>query len=186
MSDLDVEEIDQTGHDEVTSLEKGKLLDYITGLPVKDTPKEQVRQCIARALFHEYGISVEDMVPDFKMKVDGRTQSIDIAIFEPGAEATPENLRGGFRNTGRFQGSVAPEVLFIARCLDWLKPGGRLGIVLPDGIRGNPGDVNGHSVVRVLRRKEKTVDDDLPRIAEAYRELHKSNPAHEERSTHRH
>jgi type I restriction enzyme M protein len=43
-----------------------------------------------------------------------------------------------FRNTGRLQGSVAPEVLFIDRCLDWLKPGGRMGIVLPDGILGNP------------------------------------------------
>lgn len=47
---------------------------------------------------------------------------------------------GGFRNTGRLQGSVAPEVLFIERCHDWLKPGGRMGIVLPDGILGNPGD----------------------------------------------
>ena len=45
---------------------------------------------------------------------------------------------GSFRNTGRLQGSVAPEVLFIERCLDWLKPGGRMGIVLPDGILGNP------------------------------------------------
>ena len=45
---------------------------------------------------------------------------------------------GGFRNTGRLQGSVAPEVLFIERCLDWLRPGGRMGIVLPDGILGNP------------------------------------------------
>ena len=45
---------------------------------------------------------------------------------------------GTFRNTGRLQGSVAPEILFIERCLDWLKPGGRMGIVLPDGILGNP------------------------------------------------
>jgi hypothetical protein len=36
--------------------------------------------------------------------------------------------------------SVAPEVLFIERCVDWLKAGGRMGIVLPDGILGNPGD----------------------------------------------
>lgn len=43
-----------------------------------------------------------------------------------------------FRNTGRIQSSVAPEVLFIERCLQWLKPGGRMGIVLPDGILGNP------------------------------------------------
>lgn len=45
---------------------------------------------------------------------------------------------GNFRNTGRIQSSVAPEVLFIERCLQWLKPGGRMGIVLPDGILGNP------------------------------------------------
>jgi type I restriction enzyme M protein len=45
---------------------------------------------------------------------------------------------GGFRNTGRLQGSVAPEILFIERCIHWLKPGGRMGIVLPDGILGNP------------------------------------------------
>lgn len=93
MSDLEVEEIDQTGDCEVTSLEEGKVLDYITGEPVKDTPKEQVRQRIARALFHEYGISVEDMFPDFKMKIDGRRKSIDIAIFEPGAGKTLKNLR---------------------------------------------------------------------------------------------
>ena len=43
-----------------------------------------------------------------------------------------------FRNRGTLQGSVAPEVLFIERCLHWLKPGGRMGIVLPDGILGNP------------------------------------------------
>ena len=45
---------------------------------------------------------------------------------------------GIFRKTPRLQGSVAPEVLFIERCLDWLKPAGRMGIVLPDGILGNP------------------------------------------------
>lgn len=46
---------------------------------------------------------------------------------------------GGYRNTGRLQGSVAPEILFVERCIKWIKPGsGRLGIVLPDGILGNP------------------------------------------------
>ncbi len=46
---------------------------------------------------------------------------------------------GGFRNTGRLQGSVSPEILFTERCVKWIKPGtGRMGIVLPDGILGNP------------------------------------------------
>lgn len=46
---------------------------------------------------------------------------------------------GGYRNTGRLQGSVSPEILFVERCIKWIKPGtGRMGIVLPDGILGNP------------------------------------------------
>lgn len=46
---------------------------------------------------------------------------------------------GGFRNTGVLKSSVAPEILFVERCLKWIKPGtGRMGIVLPDGILGNP------------------------------------------------
>lgn len=32
----------------------------------------------------------------------------------------------------------APEVLFIEQCYNFLKPGGKMGIVLPDGILGNP------------------------------------------------
>ncbi len=78
---------------EVTALEEGKILDYITGKPLKDSAKEQVRQRIARALFHEHGISVDDMEPDFKLKVDGRNKKVDIAIFEAGAEHTVANLR---------------------------------------------------------------------------------------------
>lgn len=76
-----------------TSVEDGKLLDYITGRPVAENDKERVRQRIARALFHEYGISVEDMEPDFRVKVDGSNKKIDIAIFEPGSDHSPENVR---------------------------------------------------------------------------------------------
>jgi len=35
--------------------------------------------------------------------------------------------------------ALPPEQLFIERCLDFLKPGGVLGIVLPDSILSNPG-----------------------------------------------
>ena len=34
----------------------------------------------------------------------------------------------------------SPQILFIERCLQLLREGGRLGIVLPDGIFGNPSD----------------------------------------------
>lgn len=79
--------------DETSAIEDGKILDYITGKPVAENDKERVRQRIARALFHEYGISVDDMEPDFKVKVDGSNKKIDIAIFASGSEHTPENVR---------------------------------------------------------------------------------------------
>ena len=41
------------------------------------------------------------------------------------------------RNGGKL-GKVKTEILFIERCLSLLKPGGRLGIVLPEGIFNNP------------------------------------------------
>ena len=59
-------------------------IEHITGKPVAENDKERVRQRIARAIFHEYGISVDDMEPDFKVKVDGSNKKIDIAIFGPG------------------------------------------------------------------------------------------------------
>jgi type I restriction enzyme M protein len=45
-----------------------------------------------------------------------------------------------WRKTEAIQKSQPPEILFIERCVRFLKPGtGRLAIVLPDGILGSPG-----------------------------------------------
>lgn len=41
--------------------------------------------------------------------------------------------------TDSLQKSVPPEILFVERCPQFLKPGGRLGIILPDSILGSPG-----------------------------------------------
>ena len=35
--------------------------------------------------------------------------------------------------------SMAPEQLFIQRAVQWVRPGGKVGIVLPNGILSNPG-----------------------------------------------
>lgn len=45
----------------------------------------------------------------------------------------------GWTISSDFQSSAPPEQLFIERCLQFLKPGGRLAIVVPDSILGNPG-----------------------------------------------
>jgi type I restriction enzyme M protein len=47
--------------------------------------------------------------------------------------------RNNWIMTDRLQSSVPPEQLFVERCVQLLKPGGRLGIVLPDSILGAPG-----------------------------------------------
>lgn len=49
-----------------------------------------------------------------------------------------EKTADGWSKTDRLQSSVPPEQLFIERCIQFLKPGGRLGIVLPDAILGSP------------------------------------------------
>ncbi len=45
-----------------------------------------------------------------------------------------------WRKTESLLDKQPPQILFIERCLQLLKEGGRLGIVLPDGIFGNPSD----------------------------------------------
>ena len=47
--------------------------------------------------------------------------------------------QGRLIKSSDLRSSVPPEQLFIERCLQFLKPGGRLAIVLPDSILGNPG-----------------------------------------------
>ena len=73
-----------------------------------------------------------------------------------------QDEEGGYRNTGKLNtGGIPPEVLFIERALQWVKPGsGRVGILLPDGVLGNPGD----EYVRwwILRHCEVLASVDLP------------------------
>ena len=69
---------------------------------------------------------------------------------------------GHFVNTGTVRGGgVPPEVLFLERAWRWAKPGtGRIAILLPDGLLGNPGD----EYVRwwILRHCEVLASVDLP------------------------
>lgn len=78
---------------EDSTISDGYILDFISGeKSLKDTPKEQVRQRIARALFHEYGISVADMAADFPVSIGGKRKKLDIAIFHHDEEHSPKNL----------------------------------------------------------------------------------------------
>lgn len=68
---------------------------------------------------------------------------------------------GGFRKTQTLKSSMSPEILFIERCVKWLKPGtGRMGIVLPDGVLGNPAS----EYIRwwIMREAQVLASVDLP------------------------
>jgi type I restriction enzyme M protein len=66
--------------------------------------------------------------------------------------------------------SMPPEQLFVERCLDLLKPGGRMAIVLPDSILSNPG----LAFIRrwVLRNAYIIASVDLPREMFARSDTH--------------
>jgi type I restriction enzyme M protein len=49
-----------------------------------------------------------------------------------------KNLNGTWEMQNRTVRQQSPQVLFIERCVQLLKEGGKLGIVLPEGIFGNP------------------------------------------------
>lgn len=51
----------------------------------------------------------------------------------------PLMIRKDSKGKPILQSSQAPEVLFVERALDFLKPGGRMAIVLPNGLLNNPG-----------------------------------------------
>ncbi len=61
---------------------------------------------------------------------------------------------------GTIRAKMPPEILFIERCMQWLKPDGRMGIVLPDGILGNPG--NEYIRAWILRHARVLGSIDLP------------------------
>ena len=54
------------------------------------------------------------------------------------ATAQGDPIASLFTLGGKGRGNIKSEILFIERCLSLLKPGGRLGIVLPEGIFNNP------------------------------------------------
>jgi type I restriction enzyme M protein len=93
--DVEVPEIGPSDEDvEDAAIRDGFLLDFVSGADqLADTPKEQVRQRIARALFHEYGFSVDDMERDFSVNVGGKRRRADLAIFKPGAAHAAESVR---------------------------------------------------------------------------------------------
>lgn len=66
------------------------------------------------------------------------TNKPTLRSFELGHKWKKNSSTGNHEKTGDLQtNGQTPEILFIERCLDFLNDGGRMGIVLPDGILTN-------------------------------------------------
>ena len=77
--------------------------------------------------------------PPFGSKIPVSDPAI-LEQYDLGHSWAYEKARDKWTKTEGLQKSQPPEILFIERCVRFLKPGtGRLAIVLPDGILGSPG-----------------------------------------------
>ncbi|MGE5647381.1 MAG: N-6 DNA methylase [Acidobacteriota bacterium] len=77
--------------------------------------------------------------PPFGSKIPVTDPAI-LENYDLGHTWTYDKATDRWKQTGAVLKSQPPEILFIERCVKFLKPGtGRLAIVLPDGILGSPG-----------------------------------------------
>lgn len=77
--------------------------------------------------------------PPFGTKIPVKGERI-LKQYELGFKWKFNKETKGWERTNKLQDKQPPQILFIERCLQLLKPGGRMGIVLPDGILGNVTD----------------------------------------------
>ena len=91
----------------------------------------------------EQGVRIDDARGKFDMVFTnppfGAKVEVELAIsrtFDLGR--TWKKEKDGSFSSSESTASEAPEVLFIEQCWKFLKPGGKLAIVLPDGILSNP------------------------------------------------
>lgn len=60
-----------------------------------------------------------------------------LSTFELARKWKKDHVTGRWSPSGIVQSQVPPQVLFVERCIGLLKPGGRMGIVLPESILSN-------------------------------------------------
>jgi type I restriction enzyme M protein len=142
-------------------------LDYPQGAKTDEIAK--IQQTIQQSIASSYDKKVEFKSDDALGKFDliftnppfGTKVEVEHEIskrYELGHNWTKDTY-GNFAK-GTVSSSQAPEVLFIEQCYNFLKPSGRMAIVLPDGILGNPNT----EYVRawILKRFKILASIDLP------------------------
>lgn len=77
--------------------------------------------------------------PPFGSKIPITSRSL-LEQYELGFKWKRDKKTGNWERTHKVLDKQVPQILFIERCLNLLKPGGRMAIVLPEGVYGNPTD----------------------------------------------
>ena len=94
-----------------------------------------------KTLINKDSIGYFDVIvtnPPFGSKIPIKDHAI-LSQFDLARIWKRDKKTGRWTITDKYQSSVSPEILFIERCWQFLKPGGRMGIVLPDALLGSPG-----------------------------------------------
>lgn len=75
--------------------------------------------------------------PPFGKKIVVKGEKV-LSQFELGYQWKYDKASGEWKRTDKLRDRTPPQVPFLERCIQLLKPGGRIGIVLPESIFGNP------------------------------------------------
>jgi type I restriction enzyme M protein len=75
--------------------------------------------------------------PPFGTKILIKRERV-LSQYELGYKWKKDKKTSKVEKTNTLHEDQPPQILFLERCLQFLKPGGRLGIVLPESILGNP------------------------------------------------
>jgi type I restriction enzyme M protein len=75
--------------------------------------------------------------PPFGTKIPIKGEPV-LAQYELGYKWKKDKKTGKVEKTNTVHEDQPPQILFLERCLQFLKPGGRLGIVLPEAVFGMP------------------------------------------------
>jgi len=99
--------------------------------PLKDWP-EAMQQKIRAGSF-----DVLFTNPPFGKKIVVKGEKI-LSQFDLSYKWKYDKTAKRWERTAALRDKLPPQILFLERCLQLLKPGGRLGIVLPESVFGNP------------------------------------------------
>ena len=89
--------------------------------------------------------------PPFGSKIPVKGRNV-LAQYELGYKWKKNRKTGKWEKTNTLLQSQSPQILFLERCLQLMKDGGKMGVVLPESILGNPS--YGY-IVQYLRERTK-------------------------------